>query len=57
MSMKLVSYTRRKWEHNVGTDIRKIVREVVCWIHLARDKDQWPAYVNMVMNLWVPQEA
>jgi hypothetical protein len=29
-------------------------REDVDWIHLAQDKDQWQALVNMVMNLQVP---
>jgi hypothetical protein len=28
--------------------------EVVYWMHLAQDKDQWQALVNMVMNLQVP---
>jgi hypothetical protein len=26
----------------------------VDWIHLAQGRDQWMAFVNMVMNLWVP---
>jgi hypothetical protein len=26
---------------------------LVDWIHLARDRDQWRAVVNTVMNLWV----
>jgi hypothetical protein len=26
----------------------------VVWIHLAKDRDQWQALVNTVMNLWVP---
>jgi len=24
------------------------------WMHLAENRDQWRALVNMVMNLWVP---
>jgi hypothetical protein len=26
----------------------------VDWIHVAQDRDQWEALVNMVMNLRVP---
>jgi len=26
----------------------------VDWMHLAQDRDQWWAVVNMVMNRWVP---
>ena len=32
--------------------------EVSCdagdWIDLAQDRDQWEAYVSVIMNLWVP---
>jgi hypothetical protein len=28
----------------------------VDWIHLATDWDQWMAFVNMVINLWVSQK-
>jgi hypothetical protein len=27
--------------------------EVVDWMHLAHDRVQWQALVNMVMNLWI----
>jgi hypothetical protein len=34
--------------------LKQILNESVDWIHLAEDKDQWQAQVNMVMNLNVP---
>jgi hypothetical protein len=35
-------------------DLGEIRREVVDWIRLAQDEDQWQAVVNTVINLWVP---
>jgi len=35
-------------------NLREIGWEGVDWIHLAQDREQWQALVNMVMNLWVP---
>jgi len=34
-------------------DIREMGWEGVDWIHLAQDRDQWQALVNMVRYLWV----
>jgi len=34
-------------------DFREIVYEVVDWIHLAQDKDEWQVIMNMVMNICV----
>jgi hypothetical protein len=45
---------RRRWENNNRIDIREIVWEVVDWMHLAQDRDQWWDHVNTVMNFWVP---
>jgi hypothetical protein len=45
---------RRRWEANIRTDIKEIVWEIVNWIHLAQDRDQWRAVVNTVMNLRIP---
>jgi hypothetical protein len=35
-------------------DHREIGWGVMDWINLARDRDQWKALVNSVMNLRVP---
>jgi hypothetical protein len=44
---------RHRWEDNIGMDLQDIGLEGVDWMHLAQDRDQWQALVNMVMNLWV----
>jgi hypothetical protein len=44
----------RTWEGNIRMDRREIEQGVTDWIHLAQDRDQWPAHVNTVMNLRVP---
>jgi hypothetical protein len=43
-----------RWEDNIGMDLREIRWEGVDWMHLSRDRDQWPGFVNTVMNLRVP---
>jgi hypothetical protein len=45
---------RRKREDNIKMDLMDIGWGGVDWIALAQDRDQWRAFVNMVMNLWVP---
>jgi hypothetical protein len=35
-------------------DVTELGWEGADWIHLAQDRDQWWALVNMVMNLQVP---
>jgi hypothetical protein len=42
---------RRRWEDNIRTYFWEIGWKVVDWIHRVRDKDQWWALVNTVMNL------
>jgi hypothetical protein len=45
---------RRRWEDNIRMDLREIGWEVVDWMHLAQDRDQWLALVNTVVKPWVP---
>jgi hypothetical protein len=43
-----------EWEDNIRMDLREIGWKGADWMHLAQDRNQWQAYVNMVMNLQVP---
>jgi hypothetical protein len=45
---------RHRWEDNNEMDLREIGIDGVNWIQLAQDRVQWRAFMNMVMNLWVP---
>jgi hypothetical protein len=45
---------RRRWEDNIKMDLREIGIDGVNWIQLTRDRVQWRAFVNTVMNLRVP---
>ena len=45
---------RRRWEDNIKMDLREVGCDPGDWIALAVDRDQWRAYVMMVMNLQVP---
>jgi hypothetical protein len=39
---------------NIKIDLKEIEWDGMDWIYLAQDRDQWRAFVNMVMNLRVP---
>jgi hypothetical protein len=39
---------------NIKMDLREIGWGGMGWIDLAQDREQWRAFVNMVINLWVP---
>jgi hypothetical protein len=41
------------WGNNIKIDLTEIGWGSMGWIHLAQDRRQWRALVNMVMNLWV----
>jgi hypothetical protein len=40
-----------RWEDGVRMDLGEIGWGDVEWIHLAQDRDQWWALMNVVMNL------
>jgi hypothetical protein len=44
---------RHRWVDNVKMDLREIGWGGVDWISLTKDRDQWKAVVNTVMNLRV----
>jgi transcription termination factor 2 len=45
---------RRRWVENIKIDLREVGWDGRDWIDLAQDRDRWRAYMNAVMNLWVP---
>jgi hypothetical protein len=44
----------RRWEDDIKMVLREIGWNRIDRIHLAQDRDQWRALVNMVMTLRVP---
>jgi hypothetical protein len=45
---------RNRWEDNIKTDVQEVGCEGMDWIDLSKNRDRWQAFVNTVMNLWVP---
>jgi hypothetical protein len=45
---------RRRWVNNIKMDLRQMGWDVIDWIDLTQDSDQWWALVNTVINLRVP---
>jgi hypothetical protein len=39
-----------RWEDNIRMDLREVQWEGVDLIHMAQDRDQWQALVNMASN-------
>jgi hypothetical protein len=35
-------------------DLREIGWDGVNWIDIAQDRNKWRAFVNTILNLWVP---
>jgi hypothetical protein len=48
---------RRRWDDNIRIDLREIGWKDVDRMLLSQDRDQWRAFVNMVMNLRIPYKA
>jgi hypothetical protein len=40
-----------RWKDNIKIDVREIQWGGVDWVHLAQDRDQWPALVHTEINL------
>jgi hypothetical protein len=45
---------RYRWEGNIKMDFRETGIDGAKWFLLAQDRVQWWAFVNTIMNLWVP---
>jgi hypothetical protein len=43
---------RRRWDE-IRMDLKETGWGSVRWVHLAQERDEWRAFVNMVMNLRV----
>ena len=44
---------KRRWEDNIKMDLREVGCDPGDWIVLTEDRDQWRAYVRVVMHLRV----
>jgi hypothetical protein len=44
-----------RWEDDIKVNLREIGINGMNWIWLAQDSVWWWPFVNMVMNLWIPQ--
>jgi hypothetical protein len=45
---------RHRWEYNIKIDLREIEWDLMDWIDLSQDRDQWRAHVNTVLSLLAP---
>jgi hypothetical protein len=54
---RLLEIPKRRWTNNNKIDLTEIEWDGTDWIDLARDRDQWRALVNIILNLRVPQNS
>jgi hypothetical protein len=52
-SKRPLGRSRSRCEGDIRMNLREIGWEDVDWIHVAQDRDQWRAVVNIVMHLRV----
>jgi hypothetical protein len=53
----LLGRSRRRLNDDIRMDLTEIGRKGADSIHLAQDRNQWRALVNMVINFLVPKKA
>jgi hypothetical protein len=55
--MRPLGRSRRRWEDNIKMDLQEVGWGGMDWIDLDQDRERWWPLVNVVMNLWVPQNT
>jgi hypothetical protein len=48
---------RHRWFDNIKMNLGEIGWAGMDWIGLTQERDQWRSLVNVVINLWVPQNT
>jgi hypothetical protein len=49
----------KKFVYQVGNNknVTEVEWPVVDWMHLSENQEEWWAFVNTVMKLWIPEET
>jgi len=43
-----------RWEDNIKMDLQEVACVCMDWIELAQNRDRCRAFINAVLNVWVP---